>query len=66
MAANNLNGTTNSLDGELKENLTDTRQVQQDSDEGLDAKTGGQVKGGVVASSGDRMQDENESGPGDN
>jgi hypothetical protein len=64
MEANNGNGTTNSMDGELKENSNTSRQVEQDPP--LDGTAGGQVKGGVTAQSGNRMEDENENGPEDN
>jgi|GEM_PF-3661047 len=66
MATNNSKGTTNPLDNELKENVNNTSHVPNDStthvNETLAATTGGQVRGGVVASSGSRMESENEKG----
>ena len=60
MATNNSKVTPNSLDGEFKENVNNASQVPHDStthvNETLAAATGGQVKGGVVVSTGERIQ----------
>lgn len=67
MTANNLKGTGDSPNGDSKENLTSAKQVQQDPSIHINgtpvAKTGGQVIGGVIANSGDRIQAENQNGP---
>ncbi len=59
MAANNLKKTTKPLNGNLKENPINEELAQQSSPMhttgALDATTGGQVKGGVTAQSGNRM-----------
>jgi hypothetical protein len=63
MTTNNTKGTPNSLDGEFKENVNNASPVQPDPTTGaLAAATGGQVKGGVVASSAGRIESENEDG----
>jgi|GEM_PF-3697978 len=66
MATNNLKGKPN-LDNDAKENLIGSRPVQQDSTlhvtGDVNDKAGGQVNGGVVANSGNRVQAENQNGP---
>jgi hypothetical protein len=63
MTTNNAKGIPNSPDGELKENVNNASHVQPDPTTGaLAAVTGGQVKGSVTASSGNRMQTTNEDG----
>ena len=66
MATNNLKGKTD-LDNDAKENLTGAGHVQQNSTIHVEgdaiAKVGGQVNGGVVAQSGNRVQAENQDNP---
>ena len=66
MTANNTKGRPNSLDGELKENVNTASHVQHDSTIDVNAMaaatTGGQVKGSVTASTGNRMQATDEEG----
>jgi hypothetical protein len=66
MTTNNSKSTPNSLDGEFKENVSNVSQVPHDSTIDVNAmavaKTGGQLNGGVTASSAGRMQATNEEG----
>jgi hypothetical protein len=67
MTASNLKGTTDSFDGNSKENLASEGQVKHEStvdvNGTLDAKTGGQMNGGVVVQSGNRVEAENQNKP---
>ncbi|MFI5140841.1 MAG: hypothetical protein ACHQII_00670 [Bacteroidia bacterium] len=66
MTTNNSKITPNSLDGEFKENANNVNHVPHDSTIDVNAMaattTGGQVKGSVTASTGNRMQTTNEEG----
>ncbi|HTA61610.1 MAG TPA: hypothetical protein VK835_04110 [Bacteroidia bacterium] len=65
MATNNLKGTDDSFDDNSKDSQTNLGSVQHDStvhiNGAINAKTGGQMNGGVVINTGDRKQAENES-----
>jgi hypothetical protein len=66
MTTNNAKDPSNLPDGELKENVNNASHVQPDSTidvtGAVNAKTGGQLNGGITASSGNRMQAANEEG----
>ena len=61
MATNNLKETSDSFDDDSKEIPANLGSVQHDSTVHINAKTGGQVIGGVSANTGNRTQAENES-----